>query len=414
MCSFGLSEFPQGEPCYALIWEGAIGDFYLIHPDLSFERLGRPLWEPGSKYSFPYHVADENPEPLLSGDWPGKVMALAAFHPPGPPDPEEQRFIDFLFRRFKWGQVWRDAFQWSPFYRIGVESSEFKSLARRVSDAIFDRFYHFAERNLDQRYPLVIGGGCGLNCEWNSRWRESGLFADVFVPPCTNDSGAALGTAIDAQFHLTGSAKVTWDVYAGLPFRDDVTPPTCYRCYPMTEPHVARLLAGGAVLGWVQGRYEMGPRALGNRSLLAEPFREATRDRLNQIKRRAAYRPIAPICLKHEARQHFEMDYPSPHMLYFYRVRNPRLQAVTHVDNTARVQTVTRRENMAIAALLEAFRNETGCGVLCNTSLNFPGRGFINSMQDLVRYSDEHELDGFVVDRKLYVRTDPSRRPLQP
>lgn len=413
LCSFGLSDFPQGEPCYALIWEGAIGDFYLIRPDCTFERLGRPLWEPGSKYSFAYHVADEHPEPILSGDWPGKVMALAAYSQPGPTQIEEQQFIDFLFEKFKWGHVWRDAFAWSPFYRIGVESDEFKSLARRISDAIFDRFYQFAERNLNKRYPLVIGGGCGLNCEWNSRWRESGFFADVFVPPCTNDSGAALGTAIDAQFHYTGSAKVTWDVYAGLPFREDAIPPSHYRPYPLKESHVAKLLAEGNVLAWIQGRYEMGPRALGNRSLLAEPFRPATRDRLNQIKRRANYRPVAPICLKDEVDQHFELDHPSPHMLYFSRVRNARLRAVTHVDNSARVQTITRQQNAPMAALLEAFRKETGCGVLCNTSLNFPGRGFINSMHDLIRYSDEHELDGFVVGQQLYLRNNNPRQRAQ-
>lgn len=407
MGAFGMSPFQQGKPCYALVWEGAIGDFYLIHSDMRFEKLGRPLFEPGSKYSFLYHIADDRPEPLLSSDWPGKVMALAAYGSPGPCNHDEQALIDFLWTQFKWTKTWRDDFAWSPFYRIGVESQEFKDLARKVTDLLFAEFHDFATKHLRNGYPLIIGGGCGLNCEWNTLWRESGLFEDVFVPPCPNDSGSAIGTAVDAMFQLTGQAKLSWSVYAGLEFDQNEDQPS-YESRPLDFDEVADLLARGSVIAWVQGRYEIGARALANRSLLAAPFESEMRDRLNTIKGREAYRPIAPICLEEDVEKHFDWRGPSPYMLYFQKVTDPRLKAVTHVDGTARLQTVNFEQNEPVTRLLRAFRRRTGAGVLCNTSLNFRGRGFINSMSDLIRYCQEHGVSEFVVGDRMCRLPNPA------
>src|SRR5690606_6394276 len=185
----------------------------------------------------------------------GKIMALASYGDELPPNAEEKAFIDAMLD-FEMEEVyimlnqvrkqgaaaggdfdydaWFDAelrhrpdlralFKASlPYVGIGVEHPKFCSLARKLSDAIFDRFFQYAKENLKEGYPLLISGGCGLNCEWNSRWKDCGLFADVFVPPCANDSGSAIGTAIDAQFHYTGNAKIEWDVYAGEEFVVDV------------------------------------------------------------------------------------------------------------------------------------------------------------------------------------------------
>jgi predicted NodU family carbamoyl transferase len=400
---YGMSPFPQGQPCYVLIWEGALGDFYRIDENVNIDRLGRPLWEPGSKYCFSYHVTDPREEASLGSDWAGKVMALAAFGNDAPPDADEQRYIDRLFSRYKWLHTGRELFRDTPFFRAGIDSTRHQQLARKVSDAIFATFYRFASTNLPEGYPLLIGGGCGLNCEWNTRWKQSGLFADVFVPPCPNDSGAAIGTAVDAQFHLLGNAKIRWNVHAGLAFAMDCQPGDEYARLPLKYPQVADFLAAGNVLPWVQGRWELGPRALGNRSLLAAPFDRAMQDRLNAIKKRQAYRPVAPACLEEEVAKHFDWQGPSPYMLHFQRVKDPSLQAVTHVDGSARVQTVTEETNERFARLLRAFRARTGTGVLCNTSLNFPGRGFINTMSDLLRYQKETGLPGFVVGDWFYL-----------
>ena len=166
---------------------------------------------------------------------------------------------------------------------------------------------------------------------------------------------------------------------------------------------IADMLANDLILGWVNGKYEIGPRALGNRSILAAPFQEGTRIRLNEIKQREQFRPIAPVCLEEEAARRFGCDQASPFMLYTHRVRTDALNAVTHVNGTARIQTVSAVTNRNLYELLIAFKARTGYGVLCNTSLNFNGRGFINKMADLSAYAVKHRLDGFVVEGRAYL-----------
>lgn len=252
--------------------------------------------------------------------------------------------------------------------------------------------------------PLLIAGGCGLNCDWNTKWRESGLFPEIFVPPVANDSGSAIGTAIDAQFYYTGNPKIDWNVYSGLDFDTsgsfDVSR---YDLHETDDVMIADMLAHDLILGWVNGKYEIGPRALGNRSILAAPFHESTRTRLNEIKQREQFRPIAPVCLEEDAARWFGCDHMSPYMLYTYRVKTDALAAVTHVNKTARIQTVSSATNQNLYNLLMAFKVRTGYGVLCNTSLNFSGRGFINKIVDLSSYVMNHDLDGFVVDGRSYI-----------
>ena len=151
------------------------------------------------------------------------------------------------------------------------------------------------------------------------------------------------------------------------------------------------------------GKYEIGPRALGNRSIFAAPFHESTKTRLNKIKQREQFRPIAPVCLEEDAARWFGCKGASPHMLYTYNVRTEALAAVTHVNKTARIQTVSSATNRSLYNLLIAFKARTGYGVLCNTSLNFNGRGFINKIDDLSTYALKHKLDGFVVDGRSYI-----------
>ena len=166
---------------------------------------------------------------------------------------------------------------------------------------------------------------------------------------------------------------------------------------------IADMLANDLIIGWVNGKYEIGPRALGNRSILAAPFQESTRVRLNEIKQREQFRPIAPVCLGEEAAKWFGCDHASPFMLFTYRVRTDTLAAVTHVNGTARIQTVSSVTNRKLYDLLVAFKARTGYGVLCNTSLNFKGRGFINTMADLSAYAVMRGLDGFVVEGRVYL-----------
>jgi len=406
-CAFGMSNLPKGTPCYALVWEGAIGAFYEIDSKLNITLLADVLNEPGNRYTLLYGLADPTfpkTAPFSRFTDAGKLMALASFSSRSTPSAEEKRLIDLFLEppHLELGSY--EDLEHSPYYNVGVDNPEFRNFAGIYSDKIFDVFYQFAKSNMKKKRPLLIAGGCGLNCDWNTKWKETGLFAEVFVPPVANDSGSAIGTAVDAQFHFTGNPKIDWNVYSGLDFITTGSFDLAqYDLYETNYKIIADMLACDLIIGWVSGKYEIGPRALGNRSILASPFQESTRVRLNDIKQREQFRPIAPVCLEEEAARCFGCEQASPFMLYTYRVRTDALAAITHVNGTARIQTVSSASNRDLYDLLIAFKARTGYGVLCNTSLNFNGRGFINTMTDLSVYAVRHSLDGFVVEGRTYL-----------
>jgi predicted NodU family carbamoyl transferase len=331
-------------------------------------------------------------------------MALASFSNRSTPSAEEKKLIDYLLTSPHVRLSMYKDLKNSQYYDVGVDDPEFRNFAGIFSETIFDIFYQFAKTNMKKRMPLVIAGGCGLNCDWNTKWTETGLFPGIFVPPVANDSGSAIGTAIDAQFHFTGNPKIDWSVYSGLSFIETGSFDLAqYDLYETSYELIADMLANDLIIGWVSGKYEIGPRALGNRSILAAPFRESTRVRLNEIKQREQFRPIAPVCLEEDAARWFGCDQASPFMLFTHRVRTNVLPAVTHVNGAARIQTVSTVTNRKLYELLIAFKARTGYGVLCNTSLNFNGRGFINNIGDLSAYAVKHNLDGFVVEGRIYL-----------
>lgn len=407
LCAFGMSALPKGTSCYALVWEGEIGAFYEIDPKLNVTLVADVLNQPGNRYGLLCGLADptfpkDGPYPRVSDA--GKLMALASFSERSIPSAEEKKLLGFLLNGPYHKLSDYPGIMQAPHLNVGLDDPEFRNFAGIYSDAIFDVFYQFARANLSKGQPLVIAGGCGLNCDWNTKWKETGLFSEVFVPPVANDSGSAIGTAIDAQFRYTGNPKIDWDVCSGLSFRADAALDLVrYDIYKKDHASIADMLAHELVLGWVNGKYEIGPRALGNRSIIAAPFRDGTRVRLNEIKQREQFRPIAPVCLLDDAKKWFGCDSDSQYMLYTYRSNTGALAAVTHVNGTARLQTVTSTTNKNLFDLLVAFKARTGYGVLCNTSLNFKGKGFINNMTDLDVYAVEHGLDGFVVEGRAYL-----------
>jgi predicted NodU family carbamoyl transferase len=407
LCAFGMSHLPGGTPCYALIWEGAIGAFYEIDSKLNITLLADVLNQAGNRYISLYGLADPTfPKnaPFSRFSDAGKLMALTSFSNHSEPSDEEETLIKFLLETPYLETSLYKELEHSPYFNVGIDNPQFRNFAGIFSDRIFDVFYRFAKSNMRKPLPLLIAGGCGLNCDWNTKWKETNLFTEVFVPPVANDSGSAIGTAIDAQFHLTGNAKIDWSVYSGLRFITSSSfDQTQYDIYETNAELIADMLSNDLILGWVSGKYEIGPRALGNRSILAAPFQDSTRVRLNEIKQREQFRPIAPVCLEEDAARWFGCDHPSPYMLYTYQARTDALAAVIHVNGTARIQTVSAGNNPVLHELLRAFKARTGYGVLCNTSLNFNGRGFINKIDDLSAYVREHKLDGFVVEDKAYI-----------
>jgi predicted NodU family carbamoyl transferase len=407
LCAFGMSRLPKGTPCYALVWEGAIGAFYEIDSETRITMLANVMNQPGNRYILLYGLADPSfPKnaPFSRFSDAGKLMALASFSNRSTPSAEEKRLMDLLLDCPYLEMNPYKELEHSTYYNVGLDDPEFRNFARIFSDKIFDVFYQFAKSNMNKRMPLLIAGGCGLNCDWNTKWTETGLFPEIFVPPVANDSGSAIGTAIDAQLHFTGNPKIDWDVYSGLGFiTTGLFDSSQYDLYETNYELIADMLANDLIVGWVSGKYEIGPRALGNRSILAAPFRESTRVRLNEIKQREQFRPIAPVCLEEDAARWFGCDQPSPFMLFTHRVRTNALAAVTHVNGTARIQTVSSVSNDNLYELLVAFKARTGYGVLCNTSLNFNGRGFINKIDDLSAYAIKHDLDGFVIEGRTYL-----------
>lgn len=248
---------------------------------------------------------------------------------------------------------------------------------------------------------LCLAGGVALNSSMVGAIARAGLFDGVFVQPAAHDAGCALGAALHVHHQLAPDVPFLplTDVYLGrdLPdaraIADQLSGWTdCVEVIRLPDAAIAAagLLADGAVIGWVQGRAEFGPRALGNRSILADPRPAANKDRINElVKQRESYRPFAPAVLEEHADAFFEMPRGTygAYMTFTVPVRHEVrsvLGAVTHVDGTARVQTVSRTTNPRFWSLIEAFRARTGVPVLLNTSFNHSVEPIVDSIDDAV------------------------------
>lgn len=391
-----------------LVWEGVIGSFYRWSDHgARIERLP-VLDQPGGRYSALYAIAD--PSFPAEGAMPntesaGKLMALAGCADDVEPSTDTRAVVDHLLsRRGIHPFAKRDYRRWAC-YDAGVEHPELCRAARYLGRRMFAEFEATARTSLPRGLPLVIGGGCGLNCDWNRGWVDTGWFSDVFVPPCTDDTGSAIGAAVGALVDGGGPCRIDWSVYSGAPFDDPDGRGAGWTPGPFDANRVATEIAAGEVVAWVQGRCEIGPRALGHRSLLANAADARSTERLNRIKRREAYRPVAPVCRAAVADQFFDGPVLDPYMLYFSAVREPaRLPAITHRDGTARVQALPDGAVPRLESLLDAVGVVTGSPVLCNTSLNFLGRGFINCSADLFSYCEQTGIRHVVIEGTHHVR----------
>ncbi|WFU54572.1 carbamoyltransferase [Bradyrhizobium pachyrhizi] len=287
------------------------------------------------------------------------------------------------------------------------------SLQEALERIVFHIVRHY--RELTGMKRLCLAGGVAHNCTVNGKLLYSGLFEDIFVQPAAHDAGCALGAALmvsdelgrpaprerlEAVYwgpHLGSDSAVeqelnAWASHLDIERSDDVA------------GSAAEWMANGAVIGWVQGRSEFGPRALGNRSILADPRPAANKDRINaMVKKREGYRPFAPSVLEEDADEFFELPDGTRHfpfMNFVVRVRNDKrglLGAVTHVDGTARLQTVSQRTNAAYWDVINAFKRKTGIPVLLNTSFNNNAEPIVDSVGDAIATFLTTDLDGLVV-----------------
>jgi carbamoyltransferase len=256
------------------------------------------------------------------------------------------------------------------------------SIIATFSDFLFARLLRGLKEKLaaiPEPMPFIFVGGCALNIKWNSALRASGLFEDIWVPPFPNDAGSALGAACSEAMTESGCLAIEWDVFSGPELGMNQPPPKGWHCKPFSIEELARLLhEAGEPVVLLSGRAELGPRALGHRSIIAPATSVDMQDRLNAMKKREPYRPVAPVCLESRAQEIFRPGTPDPYMLFDHEVRNhwlDRVPAIVHADRTARLQTVGP-DNTPLYELLTAYDRLSGIPVLCNTSANLSERGF--------------------------------------
>ncbi len=340
-----------------------------------------------------------------------KVMALASFGKPT----YVQDFCDLIQLRDN-GQYTIEPLRLEERFgpcreKGGPLEQRHYDIAHSLQVALEDTVLKISEwlHDATQLQDLCLAGGVALNCVMNARLRDRGPFDRIWVQPAAGDAGTALGAAlwIDAQERGSTERRYCMDhAFLGPAYADDEIERFLqwsqlpYRRLANVAEEAADLLAQDKVIGWYQGRLEFGPRALGARSILASPIHAEMQARLNEIKDREDFRPVAPVVLEEEAPQWFAGADVSPFMLFVYDVvpdKAGQIPAVRHVDGTARIQTIRRDQNERYYDLLKAFQIRTGVPVLVNTSFNTRGEPIVNSPRDAVECFWTSPLDALVI-----------------
>jgi carbamoyltransferase len=387
---------------------------YGLFRDGNYERLGEVrlphslglLYEDVTRHLGFLHSSDEY-----------KVMALASFG--------TNRLVAQVRERVRWLGDGRYEVQpmpfgeWVPRRERGEPfGPEHADLARAVQIVLEETALAVARwlRGVTGSRNLAMAGGVALNCVMNAKLRDAGLFDAVWVQPAAGDAGTALGAALWIDREMRGNGEppprrfVMEHVYWGPGYDAAEIEAALSRARLRYERPVAYAqaiaarLAAERVIGWFQGRMEFGPRALGARSILASPIDPGMQQRLNQIKDREDFRPVAPVIMQERLDDWFHAEKPgngtAPFMLFVYDVKPgqaSRIPAVTHVDGTARVQTVRRAQNPAYYDVLAAFERRTGVPILVNPPFNTRGEPIVCTPRDAVECFWTSPLDALVI-----------------
>ena len=325
---------------------------------------------------------------------------------------------------------------------------EYMNLAYACQEVTEEIVFRLAKtaRELTGCKNLVMAGGVALNCVANGKLVREGIFENVWVQPAAGDAGGALGAALAAHHIINGAERTADDKndsmygsYLGSEFSDqDVErmikryeavgekPENFENLCDVVTTHVER----GDAIGWFQGRMEFGPRALGNRTILGDPRSPEMQKKLNlKIKYRESFRPFAPAVLEEDIKEYFEFPDESPYMLMVAPVNQKRrndppanynglsimdrlyfnrsdIPAITHVDFSARIQSVSKKTNFRFWTLINKFKEKTGCGVLVNTSFNVRGEPIVRSPEDAYRCFMRTEMDMLVVGNYIFKKNE--------
>ncbi len=345
----------------------------------------------------------------------------------------------------KWKQIF-NLEKREPESEFSQEYMDFALAIQEVTEDIVLRLARTAQKITGSK-NLVMAGGVALNCVANGKLEKSGIFDSIWVQPAAGDAGGALGAAYAGYYIWNKSdhkrvPQVPDDMhgsYLGPEYshldvlrlcRKYQAPAKHYDTFNELSRDVAGLLSEGKIIGWVQGRMEWGPRSLGNRSILGDPRHPEMQKRLNlKIKYREGFRPFAPSVLAEDAQEYFDLQDSSPYMLLvapvkeihrtpppeniddmgmyerLYHIRSD-IPAVTHVDYSARVQTVHKETNPRYWELISQFKDITGCSLIVNTSFNVRGEPIVCTPDDAYQCFMRTEMDYLVIDNFLFSKTD--------
>jgi carbamoyltransferase len=371
----------------------------------------------------------------IFADWNkcGEVMGLAPYGRPGAMKPlihmngGELSFPD-------WGVEFNKPFlvEREPKWEASPTMRHWEDLAWQVQDDAEKVLLARAKwlRETTGAKNLVMAGGVALNCVANGRIAREAGFEKVWVQPAAGDDGIAIGCAYYAHLALQKKPRsyVMNHAYTGIEYKDEQVQAAATRSVVRLQANhkrsenifaeTAKLLSEGNVFGWFQGRSEFGPRALGNRSIIADPRTPEMKDKLNKrVKHRQAFRPFAPVVLAERANEVFECDgRDSPFMLMAERVRpewRDRIPAIVHVDGTARVQTITEEQNPQLYRLIKEFEVITGVPVLLNTSFNVKGEPIIETPEDAIACFLGTGID-YLVLHDVLMSKNPAHKVLNP
>lgn len=349
--------------------------------------------------------------------------------------------------------------KWGKLFGVPVRRREseltqpYMNLALAIQQVTEDILFRLAAtaKKLTACDYLVMAGGVALNCSATGKLLRTGMFKDIWIQPAAGDAGGAVGAAYAAWYvwlkndrkvisgqdsmkgaylgpEFTSSDVIRVDRKYGAPYKE-------YPDFNQLCNDVAELLAQGYAIGWFQGRMEYGPRALGNRSILGDPRNPEMQKKLNlKIKYREGFRPFAPSVIEEDLEEYFELNRPSPYMLIVAPVQEKRrnalpdkeeqmgmwdrlyhlrsdIPAITHVDYSARIQSVNRRVNEKYWKLIKAFKDKTGYGLIVNTSFNVRGEPIVCTPEDAYRCFMRTEMDFLVIGNYLFDKSLQNKLP---
>jgi carbamoyltransferase len=400
MSAYATSSFAKdGQSSFVMVWDGGTYPrlYYFNAENENIENLGHLFNFLGTAYSIlpqyfgPYkkseqELSQERKEKAIEGFFgglsvAGKIMAYIALGKVSP----------LIIKEFV--SVHKQYFEVSnEFEHVFAQKVKKRLQNKNYNDAdILASFHAYLEGLLisnlkkaisklpNYQKNLCIVGGCGLNIKWNSAIRASGVVDNLWVPPFCNDSGSALGAACNAMFKHTSHKYLNWNVYSGPKIIKNA-PAQGWLQENCSLDQLAKLLhESNEPVVFLNDKAELGPRSLGNRSILAAPTSSKMKEILNAVKKREEFRPVSPICLEEHAQEIFIPGVRDPFMLFDHKIKDDwkdKIQAVIHLDDTVRLQTLRRDENETVYELISKYYTISGIPMLCNTSANYNGKGF--------------------------------------